>query len=158
MDDLRNRYADLRKEYNATIKLAYTEPDPERMKGLTAKLLELNQQMSQIVSDMMNLVVQTEGKVNLDQLRTHLSDELVAIQSDAQKIQKARGDRKVVQSLYDQTVRTTQLESTSLYMYMGALVMGLLFVMLAILKSTIWVPALPPISTPALGMPGQTGL
>jgi len=154
MDDLRKTYSELRTEYKGTLSQALREPDPDKRKELVLQLIDLNQKMNEVVSSMMNVTAQMESKVPLDTLNTHLSDELVRIQQEAQGLHSSRGEVEVLRRLASQSQEQTEGQNVTLYLYLGALVLGLFLIVLSVLNSSFLTPAMPPISTPQLGSPG----
>ena len=154
MDDLRNQYSELRAQYKGTLSQALREPDPDKRKELVLQLIDLNQKMNEIVASMMNVIAQTESKVSLDDLNTHLSDELVRIQQEAQSLHSSRGEVEVLRRLASQQKEQTEGDKVTLYLYLGALVLGLFLIVLAVLNSSFLTPAMPPVTTPQLGSPG----
>lgn len=154
MDPLRQKYDAQRKEYTITLKDALREGDPERMKVHVERLLNLNQQMSATVGEMMNLVAQTESKIDLTKLRTHLTDELVGIQKDVKKLHDSRGERKVLESIHAQYTSQAKREDATVYMYLIAIAVALVLLVFAVIKASFWTPALPPVATSALGLSG----
>lgn len=136
MEGLRKEYADLRKEYTGVLKEALVEKDPERMNAYVKQLVDLNGKMSQVVGNMMSIIAQTESKVNLDELRGKLGDELLGIQSDVKSLENSRGERKVLQSIYDASVRQEKQESFFVYTYLFALGVGLLLVIITVLSTS----------------------
>lgn len=155
MDDLRNQYSDLRTQYKGTLSQALREPDPDKRKDLMLQLIELNQQMNEVVGSMMKVIAQTESRVSLDELNSHLSDELVRIQQDTQSLHSSRGETEVLRRLASQTQQQTQSQNVTLYLYFGALVLGLFLIVLSVLNASFLTPAMPPMTTPQLGSPGS---
>lgn len=156
MDDLRKTYSELRTEYKGTLSQALREPDPDKRKELVLQLIDLNQKMNETVASMMNVIAQTESKVSLDSLNTHLSDELVRIQQEAQSLHSSRGEVEVLRRLASQQSEQTEGDKVTLYLYLGALVLGLFLIILAVLNSRFLTPAMPPMSTPQLGLSEST--
>ena len=106
--------------------------------------------MSATVSKMVELVAQTESKVNLDALRDKLLAELVGIQKDIKAIQDSYGERKVLQSIYDQYSFQNTRNDWTILAYLTALAIGLLLVVLVVLKNSFFSPATLPITMPSL--------
>lgn len=152
MDDLRKSYTELRTEYKKTLDHALREPEPEIRKELVLKLIDLNTRMSEVVSNMMKTVAQAEPRVNLDELNTHLSDELVRIQREARDLHVSHDEREVIRRL---TPPPSQQVNTPLYLYLGAILVGLFLVILGVLNASFVTPAMPPIATPQLGLTGS---
>jgi len=150
MEELRKSYSDQRAEYTKVLNEALREKDPQRMKAYSLNLVELNQKMSSTVSKMVELVAKTESKVNLDALRDKLLTELVGIQKDIKSIQDSYGERKVLQSIYDQYSFQNTRNDWTIMAYLIALGIGILMVVLAILKNSFFSPALLPTSMPSL--------
>lgn len=153
MDDLRKTYSELRVQYKGTLSQALKEADSDKRKELVLQLIDLNQKMNETVASMMNVIAQTESKVSLDSLNTHLSDELVRIQQEAQSLHSSRGEVEVLRRLASQQKEQTDGDKVTLYLYLGALVLGLFLIVLAVLNSSFLTPAMPPVSTPQLGSP-----
>ena len=154
MDDLRKTYSELRAQYKGTLSQALKEADPDKRKELVLQLIDLNQKMNEVVASMMNVTAQMESRVSLDDLNTHLSDELVRIQQEAQSLHSSRGEVEVLRRLASQQKEQTEGDKVTLYLYLGALVLGLFLIVLSVLNSSFLTPAMPPVSTPQLGSPG----
>lgn len=153
MDDLRNQYVSLRADYQQTLDQASKEQNADKRKEELLKLIELNTQMSQVVSQMMQRTAEVEQRVDLTALNTHLSEELVRIQQDAQQLHGSRDSNEVLRRL---APPATQGTDVSVYLYLGALAVGLILVVLAVLQASFTSPAMPPLATPQLGLPGST--
>lgn len=152
MDDLRNRYTALRTEYQQTLASASKEQNDDKRKEQLLRLIELNTEMSEVVSQMMQRTAQAEQRVDLTALNTHLSEELVRIQQDAQQLHGSRDSNEVLRRLAKPTAPSTDV---SVYLYLGALAIGLILVVLAILQASFATPAMPPLATPQLGWSGS---
>lgn len=153
MDDLRNRYASLRTEYQTTLASASKEQNDGKRKEQLLRLIELNTEMGEVVGQMMQRTAQAEQRVDLTALNTHLSEELVRIQQDAQQLHGSRDSNEVLRRLAKPT--TSSGSDVSVYMYLGALAIGLILVVLAVLQASFASPIMPPLSTPQLGLTGS---
>ena len=150
MEQLRKTYSEQRVDYSRVLKEALQEKDTDRMNAYSLNLVDLNQKMSTTVSSMVNLVAQTESKVNLDALRDKLLAELVGIQKDIKEIQNSYGDRKVLQSIHDQYSFQNTRNDWTIMAYLVALGIGMILVTLVVLKNSFLSPAVLPISMPSL--------
>lgn len=146
MDLLQKTYSGQREQYTKTLNQALREKDPDRMKEYSNTLIELNRQMSVTVSSMVSLVARTESRVNLDSLRDKLLAELVEIQNDVSMLEKSRGERKVLQSIYDHYSYQNTRNDWTIIAYLIALGIGMFLVVLAILGTLT--PAMPPLAIP----------
>lgn len=156
MEQLQNTYSKQRTEYSGILKQAIAEKDPGKMAEYSKTLINLNQAMSATVSSMVQLVAVTESKVNLDSLRDKLLAELVGIQKDIKYIQASYGERKVLQSMYDQySVENTRNDWTVMA-YLIALGIGILLAVSLVLKNTFIQPAALPIAIPLLSSSPNT--
>ena len=153
MDDLRKEYARLRAEYQTTLASASKEQQDDARKEQLLRLIQLNADMSRVVGDMMKLTAQKEEQVDLSALNTHLSEELVRIQQDAQQLHGSQDSNEVLRRLAKPAAQGTDV---SVYLYLGALAVGLLLVVLAILQASFATPAMPPLATPQLGLTAST--
>lgn len=156
MDLLRKTYSDQRAEYTKTLNDAVREKDPERMKAYSTTLIDLNRQMSVTVSSMVSLVARTESRVNLDSLRDKLLGELVEIQNDVKTLEKSNGERKVLQSMYDQYSYQNSRNDWTIIAYLVALGIGMLLIVVTIIGKGIFTPAMPPLAIPVTS--SQQGL
>ena len=154
MDLLQKTYSSQREEYTKTLNQALREKDPERMKTYSNTLIDLNRQMSVTVSSMVSLVARTESRVNLDSLRDKLLAELVEIQNDVANLEKSNGERKVLQSIYDQYSYQNTRNDWTIIAYLIALGIGMLLVVFAIIGTIR--PAMPPLAIPVTS--AQQGL
>lgn len=150
MEYFLNEYANQKKEYKRILKLALAERDPERMKAYSDNLIDVNRQMSITVSSMTQLVSTTEGKTDLESLRKQLLEELKNIQKDIKTIQKSEGEKKVLQSLYDQTMFLNTRTDWTIAAYMIALLIGIVLVVIFLFRSALLSPAMPPLSMPSV--------
>jgi len=148
MELLQKTYSDQRLEYNRMLKSAIDETNPEKAGVLSDALVAHNQKMSQTVSAMVQLVAQTESKVNLDVLRDKLLSELVEIQNEIVRIRKIYGEQKVLKSIHDQYSYTNTRNDWTILAYILALGIGILLVILVVIKNSFFNPAMPPLSTP----------
>lgn len=110
--------------------------------------------MSVTVSSMVSLVARTESRVNLDSLRDKLLAELVEIQNDVANLEKSNGERKVLQSIYDQYSYQNTRNDWTIIAYLIALGIGMLLVVFAIIGTIS--PAMPPLAIPVTS--AQQGL
>jgi len=143
-------YAEQKKEYKRVLKLALAERDPERMKAYSANLIDMNRQMSITVSSMTQLVVSMEDKSDISSLRKQLLEELKSIQKDVKTIEQSEGEKKVLQSLYDQTVFLNTRSDWTIAAYMIALLIGIVLVVILLFRSALLSPAMPPLSMPSV--------
>lgn len=130
------------------LKATLEETDPEKIRARSQQLIEQNRRMSQTVSRMVQLVAQTESKVNMNALRDKLLAELVGIQNEIVRIEKAYGERKVLKSIYDQYSYTNTRNNWTILAYIIALGIGMLLVVVMVLKLSFFSPAMLPLSTP----------
>jgi hypothetical protein len=154
MDDFLKTYADQKKEYKRILKLALVERDGARMKAYRDNLIDMNRQMSVTVSSMAQLVANTEDKYDIKELREKLLEELKSIQNDIKMIQKSEGEKKVLQSLYDQTVFLNTRTDWTIAAYMIALLIGIVLVVVFLFRSALLSPAMPPLSMPSVSSSG----
>ena len=158
MEALRQEYEGLRTEYRAVLEQALRAKNSSESRAAVEGLLSLNRRMSSVATAMMDRVAKMEHSVDLDELRGHLSDELVRIQNETKSLQAKREERKVLEGIYSQYERKTAATSHQVTLYLGALFVGLLLVIVAILGSTWVTPAMPPLAAPALtASPGALG-
>lgn len=140
MDALRKEYADLRQQYTDTLAVATRERDEQKLRVQVERLLDLNQKMSQTAGQMMNVVAQNEAKLDLRELRTHLSDEMVRIQKDVQEIQSGRDRRKMLESLNQAYTVQANRNDWTIWAYVIALLIGLVLVAATVLQSSFSMP------------------
>jgi len=146
MEYFLKEYADQKKEYKRVLKLALAEKDPERMKAYSDNLVDMNRQMSITVSSMTQLVAKAENKYDISALRIQLLEELKSIQNDIKTIRKSEGEKKVLQSIYDQAVFLNTRSDWTIAAYMVALLIGIVLVVIFLFRSAILSPAMPPLS------------
>jgi predicted amino acid-binding ACT domain protein len=150
MEYFLKEYSDQKKEYKRVLKLALAERDPDRMKAYSHNLVDMNRQMSITVSSMTQLVSKTESLYDISALRKQLLEELKSIQNDIKTIRKSEGEKKVLQSLYDQTVFLNTRSDWTIAAYMIALLIGIVLVVVLLFRSALLSPAMPPLSMPSV--------
>lgn len=151
MDALRKQYQETRTAFRTELEKATQERDGTRMEAHLAKLLELNQLMSHLVSQMQDLVAQNSDKVDMEKLEGRLTQELTDIQRDAQQLQSSRDRRQTLQRILEQAQARSASHERSLSGYLIALGVAVVLLLIAILRAT-WsglAPAMPPLETPA---------
>ena len=156
MEQLQSTYSKQRTDYATMLKQAIAEKDPEKMVEYSKTLINMNQAMSVTVSSMVQLVAVTESKVNLDSLRDKLLAELVGIQKDIKNLQASYGERKVLQSMYDQYSFQNTRNDWTVMAYLIALGVGILLVVSVVLKNAFLNPAALPTAIPLLSSSPST--
>jgi hypothetical protein len=154
MEYFLKEYAEQKKEYKRVLKLALAERDPERMKAYSDNLIDMNRQMSITVSSMTQLVAKTESLYDISALRNQLLEELKHIQKDIKMIKQSEGEKKVLQSLYDQSVFLNTRSDWTIAAYMVALLIGIVLVVIFLFRSALLSPAMPPLSMPSVSSSG----